>query len=109
MEAVNGFKVYQMSEMDWYVGRTPEEAIAALCADVLGSDDPQTSEELIADGYLDEDGPRELTEEDLDRCTVRDEDSPEAEASPDGYVTHTFREYLAVYPPDAPASFCSDC
>ncbi len=107
MEAVNGFKVYEMTDDDYYVGRTPEDAIAALCADVLGPNDPKTADELRSIGYLDDDAPRELPEDALDRMRVRDEDGPGAEESACGYVVRTFREQLAAYPPDAAESFCS--
>lgn len=57
----NSWKVYAMNDCDWYVARTPEEAVEAM-RENMGY---KNVDDLKGDGMLD-DQPTELSADDLD-------------------------------------------
>lgn len=85
MEAINGIKIFEVSEDEYVAAATAEDAIR-WCAETYGPHgNPLTREALKAEGYLFDGGPRELAQAELDR-KLSDEDVPD--------VKFTFREAL---------------
>jgi hypothetical protein len=72
MNAVNGFKIFRVTDEYWYMARTPEEAVAIFEND---SQDP----EYLAEREEFFGQPVELSEDDLDRLKyARDEDQSQS-------------------------------
>lgn len=80
MNAINGFKVFQMNDYDWVAGPTLEECIKWYLTEYIQVEDDQDNrEDYIFD-------PLELSEESIDKYIYRTDDEPP--------VTRTFREEL---------------
>lgn len=99
MEAIKGMKVFRMTDEEWYVAANVAEAIAALASDM----DCETEEELRAEGYLGEDGPIELTDEQMQsyEMTVESENQELTDEK------LTFAQFLESDAPTSAGQFCT--
>lgn len=65
-------KIYQMNDCEWWMAESEEDAIRDIALH-YGSGYGTDKVELVRDGYLNEDCPRELTNEEMDRLRFVDE------------------------------------
>lgn len=97
MEAIAGMKVFEVSEDEWYVAATKEEAEQCAVENEGGSG--STWESLSADGLLFKTGARELSDAEMDSNEYADEDGDDKVMS--------FRAHLESETPSSPRHFAS--